>query len=148
MRVLLIKPWDNSFNWYHSHMLSLAYLAGYIRSLGHNVEIIDASFERLNQEQLINRIKDSQADIAGVTSMTHEIPKARTIFKSIKLINPGIRTILGGPHATARPKETLKEIPELDFAIAGEGEKPFEQLLQTIGHQECIYNNIKGLAFR
>jgi len=148
MRVLLIKPWDNSFNWYHSHMLSLAYLAGYIRSLGHKVEILDASFERLNQEQLINRIKDTQADIAGVTSMTHEIPKARIIFKSIKSINPGIRTIIGGPHATARPGETLKEIPELDFAIAGEGEKPLEQLLQTIEHQECIYNNIKGLAFR
>src|SRR5674476_1041506 len=84
MKVLLIKPWENSFNWYHSHMLSLSYLASYVRSLGHKVEIIDASFERLNQDQLINRIKETQADIAGVTSMTHEIPKARIIFRSIK----------------------------------------------------------------
>jgi anaerobic magnesium-protoporphyrin IX monomethyl ester cyclase len=148
MRVLLIKPWENSFNWYRSHMLSLVYLAGYIRSLGHKVEIIDASFERLTQEQLVKRIADTQADIAGITAMTHEIPKARIIFKSIKSINPGILTIIGGPHASARPKETLEEIPDIDFAVAGEGEKPFEQLLQTIEDQNYNYINIKGLAFR
>jgi radical SAM superfamily enzyme YgiQ (UPF0313 family) len=129
-------------------MLSLAYIAGYVRALGHNVEIIDASFERLSQEQLINRIRDTRADIAGITSMTHEIPKARIIFKSIKSINPDIVTIIGGPHASARPKETLEEIPELDFAIAGEGEKPFEQLLLAIENQSNNYINIKGLAFR
>ena len=129
-------------------MLSLVYLAGYVRSLGHKVEIIDASFERLTREQLVKRIADSQADIAGITAMTPEIPKARVIFKSIKSINPGILTILGGPHASARPKETLEEIPELDFAVAGEGEKPFEQLLQRIEIQNYNYINIKGLAFR
>jgi anaerobic magnesium-protoporphyrin IX monomethyl ester cyclase len=111
MRVLLIKPWENSFNWYHSHMLSIAYLAGYIRTLGHKVEIIDGSFDRLNQEQLINRLKNTQADIVGITSMTHEVPKARIIFKFVKSVKPGIHTVIGGPHASARPRETLEEIP-------------------------------------
>ena len=132
MKVLLIKPCENSFNWYHSHMLSLTYLASYIRHIGHEVEIIDGSFARLNEENLINRIKDVKADIAGVTAMTHEIPKSRTIFRCIKSMNPGIKTVIGGPHATARPKETLEEIPEIDFAVAGEGEKPIELLLQNI----------------
>jgi anaerobic magnesium-protoporphyrin IX monomethyl ester cyclase len=148
MKVLLIKPWENSFNWYHSHMLSIAYLAGYVRHLGHKVEIIDASFDRLNQEQLISRISDAQVDIVGVTSMTHEIPKARIIFKYIKSNKPGIHTVIGGPHVSARPKETLEEIPEIDFAIAGEGEKPFERLLQKLENRNIDYTDIKGLAYR
>ena len=129
-------------------MLGLAYLASYIRQSGHEVEILDGSFEKLNQEQLINRIKNSRADIAGVTSMTHEIPKSRIIFKSIKSVNQEILTVLGGPHASARPKETMEEIPEIDFAIAGEGEQPFEKLLQKIDNNKSNYENIKGLAFR
>jgi radical SAM superfamily enzyme YgiQ (UPF0313 family) len=148
MKVLLIKPWENSFNWYHSHMLSIAYLAGYIRSLGHEIEIIDAGFDRLNQDQVLNKIKDTQADVIGVTSMTHEIPKARIIFKYIKSINPLIQTVIGGPHASAMPKEIMEEIPEIDFAVAGEGERPLELLLQKIESQDLNYYDVKGLAFR
>jgi anaerobic magnesium-protoporphyrin IX monomethyl ester cyclase len=148
MKVLLVKPWENSFNWYHSHMLGIAYLAGYIRSHGHKVEIIDASFDKLSQQQLINRINDIEADIVGVTSMTHEIPKARTIFKYFKSKRPDIYTVIGGPHVTARPKETLDEIPEIDFAIAGEGEKSLQQLLQKIEDNKSDFGEIKGLAFR
>jgi anaerobic magnesium-protoporphyrin IX monomethyl ester cyclase len=148
MRILLIKPWDNSFNWYHSHMLGIAYLAGYLRQLGHIVEIADAGFERMGEEKLLHRIKESQFDVAGVTAMTHEIPKARTIFKYIKSVKPDVHTVLGGPHATALPLETIREIPKLDFAIAGEGEKPFELLLERIEENRFDYNGIKGLAFR
>ena len=148
MKILLIKPWENSFNWYHSHMLGLAYLAGYIRNLGHEVEILDGSFERLNQEELLARIKQTHTDFAGITAMTHEIPKARIIFKYIKSLNPNIYTVIGGPHASALPKEILEEIPELDFAIAGEGEKPFEQLLNYVKNLKGNLEDISGLAFR
>ena len=44
MNVLLVKPWGDSFNWYHSHMVGLAYLAAYIREKGHMVSIIAAAF--------------------------------------------------------------------------------------------------------
>jgi hypothetical protein len=53
-------------------MLSIAYLASYIRNLGHKVEVIDASFERLNQEQLISRVCDARADLAGGPHCTAE----------------------------------------------------------------------------
>ena len=50
MKILLVKPWLDSFNWYHSHMLGLAYVAGYIRTKGHTVDILDASFLRLDEK--------------------------------------------------------------------------------------------------
>lgn len=148
MNVLLIKPWGDSFSWYHSHMLGLTYLAGYIRKMGHQVEILDAVFLRLNKNDLLQEITHRTPDIIGVTAMTHEIPRARSIFDAIKTANPNTWTILGGPHATARPSETIEEIPELDFAISGEGEQPFTSLLERIEGGSHDFEGIEGLAFR
>ena len=37
--------------------------------------------------------------------------------------------IIGGPHASVLPTETLNEFSDFDFAIYGEGEIPFYELL-------------------
>ena len=148
MRVLLVKPWLDSFNWYHSHMLGLAYLAGYLRSHGHRVEILDASFLKLNQAGLLNSLRQVRTDVVGITSMTHEIPRARIIAAHVKAMNPGVRTVLGGPHATARPAETLMEVPHLDYVVAGEGEQPMERLLEKLDAGDRDFSGVPGVAFR
>ena len=148
MKVLLTKSWPDSFDWYHSHMLGLAYLAGYIRRLGHEVEILDGSFLRMNEKTFLSALDQKHADVIGITAMTHEIPRARTIAQFIKAASPHTPVVLGGPHATVRPAETLAEIPEIDFAVAGEGERPLESLLQQMQSKEKEYQSIPGLAYR
>lgn len=148
MKILLIKPWMDSFNWYHSHMLGLAYLAGYIRSIGYDVDILDAAFLHLDQTALLSELKYRQADVFGITAMTHEIPRANIISKFLKSEFPDRPIILGGPHASARPAETLQEIPSLDFIVAGEGEKPVQHLLHKLDSANNSFSNIKGLAYR
>jgi radical SAM superfamily enzyme YgiQ (UPF0313 family) len=66
----------------------------------------------------------------------------------IKKKDSTIRTILGGPHTTARPAETIQEIPDLDFAVSGEGERPFSNLLSLLEAGNEDFGQIKGLAFR
>lgn len=148
MKILFIKPWPDSFNWYHSHMLGLAYMAGYMREKGHSVEIVDASFLRLDEIALQQVLRHKKADIVGITSMTHEIPRARRIAHYMKSIYPQVPIVLGGPHATARPVETLQEIPDLDFAISGEGERPLELLCERLDSGRKDFEDIRGLAFR
>lgn len=148
MNILLVKPWPDSFNWYHSHMLGLAYIAGYMREKGHSLEILDASFLRLDEDKLQQALKGKTADIVGITSMTHEIPRARKIAAFLKALSPDRPIVLGGPHATARPAETLREIPHLDYVIAGEGERPFEQLCEKLAQGRTDFETIPGLAFR
>ncbi|MBZ0264536.1 B12-binding domain-containing radical SAM protein [bacterium] len=147
MNVLLVKPWGDAFNWYHSHMLGLAYVAGYVRGQGHKVEILDAAFHRMGAGDLLSEITQRKCDVVGVTAMTHEMVRAKEIFEVVKENKPSIHTILGGPHTSARPEETLKEIPQLDFSIAGEGEVPFTELLAQLDGT-CDFEKIKGLAFR
>jgi len=39
---------------------------------------------------------------------------------AVKRIDPAIAVVLGGPHPSALPAETLALIPGADFVIAGE----------------------------
>lgn len=150
MRVLLVKPWSDHFNWYRSHMLGLAYLAAYLREQGHAVEIADGAFHGMTPDALLREAasRSASADVVGVTAMTHEIPRVRRILRAVRAANPGIVTALGGPHATARPAETIDEIPDLDFAISGEGELTFATLLETLAAGDSAFDRISGLAYR
>ena len=68
-------------------MVGLVYLAAYLREKGHDISITDATFLGLDSDSLKEEIKHSQAQVFGITAMTHEIPKAREIFRWIKHFN-------------------------------------------------------------
>jgi radical SAM superfamily enzyme YgiQ (UPF0313 family) len=54
---------------------------------------------------------------------------------------------MGGPHVTFCAHDTLKEYPELDVIVLGEGEKTVVELAQAA---DCRHrwSNINGIAFR
>ena len=81
--------------------------------------------------------------------MTHEIPFVRMILAWVKAHQSKVWTILGvGAHATALPLESLAEMPNLDFTIAGEGELTMLALLDGINRHDYSFNGILGLGFR
>jgi radical SAM superfamily enzyme YgiQ (UPF0313 family) len=55
--------------------------------------------------------------------------------------------VVGGPHPTIVPEDTLRAIPELDYAVIGEGEATFPALLAHIasGRGEPT---VPGVAYR
>jgi radical SAM superfamily enzyme YgiQ (UPF0313 family) len=112
------------------------------------LEILDGAFERLSEAVFLGLLSRRRPEIVGITAMTHEIPRVRKICAAIKANTPTVSTILGGPHATARPRETLEEITHLDFALAGEGEQPFMALLERLDGGARQFDGIEGLAFR
>ncbi len=148
MKVLLVKPWGDAFNWYHSHMLGLAYLAGYLREKGHEIHILDAAFHRMQADDLLGEVKRFQADVVGVTAMTHEALRANEVFQAVKSVHPEVKTLLGGPHATAAPALSIEQFPDLDFAVSGEGERPFEAVLENLDGGSDDFSAIEGLAYR
>lgn len=44
----------------------------------------------------------------------------------------GIPIIIGGVHATLSPQKALKDLPMVNIAIRGKGEKPLIQLLREL----------------
>lgn len=97
--------------------LGLMYLASVIKSnTKHEVSIVDLSFHTE-----INKWKEviPKADIYGITVMTPSYHHAIRIRDICKEINPNCKIIVGGPHPTALPYETMHNF---DIIVVGDGE--------------------------
>lgn len=125
--------------------LGLAYLAAVARQAGHTVAILDAFAEGLTWDAFEARVRSAQADLIGITGMT---PVADSVQRAIRLCRPLARwLVLGGPHATSQPGTVMKDNPELDFAVIGEGEITFRELLQAL-EQGTSPDGLAGLITR
>lgn len=102
--------------------LGILCLAAYIRERGYEVEVIDFVAEGKGI---------LQGDIYGITVTTFSLIDVRNIIDIIRRDNPEAVIILGGPHATIYPKETLETL-KADFVIIGEGEEAFVSLLDAL----------------
>ena len=127
--------------------LGLGYMAAYLKSKGCEVQIIDGKFERIDFQDVKQRLSLWQPDIVGITAMTHEIKRAVQVAEMVKEIFPEVTTVVGGPHATALPAQTLIEFPSFDVAVFGEGEYTLFELVSAIGSGRSL-ENVKGIAYR
>ncbi len=130
----------------HPH-LGLAYIAAYLKSKGVNCSSIDGKFERVDMQEVRRRLCLLSPDIVGVTAMTHEISQASHVAEMAKKDFPGVLTVVGGPHATALPAQTLVQYPAFDVAVFGEGEYTFLELALATASNKS-FENIKGIVYR
>jgi anaerobic magnesium-protoporphyrin IX monomethyl ester cyclase len=128
--------------------MGLAYLAGYLRH--HKtceVEIVDAKLERLTFDATVERVLAAQPDLVGLGAFTCEVKPAARIARQIKAANPHITTVIGGVHVTALPEGTLREFPQFDVGVCGEGEVTFHELCHALRHRASPVD-IPGLVLR
>ena len=127
--------------------LGLEYIAAMLEIEGYNVKIIDAEVEKLTVEETVKKIRHTKPDIIGFTATTPVIKRAHKISILLKEENPDLISIVGGPHPTALPKETLKAFDSFDYVVKGEGEYTTTELLKNIENKIEI-GDIQGIAFR
>lgn len=127
--------------------MGLAYIAANLEKYDYPVEILDCPALGITIEEIPEKVKDGNYDIVGFTMLTPMFSKVKRSAKAIKEILPNIKIITGGVHATALPKRTLEEIPEIDFICIGEGEKTLLELVRAIENNSPV-NEIQGIAHR
>ncbi|MBN1868077.1 cobalamin-dependent protein [Candidatus Sumerlaeota bacterium] len=135
-------------DWYRMPLLGIGYLAAYLRRQGVAVRIVDAMFDRLSLDETVRRVVEGGPRLVGFTAMTHEAPRAAEVARGVREASPGVRIVVGGPHASALPGDTLREFPEFDFAVFGEGEETLWELYRTVEREDAAFETIAGLAFR
>jgi radical SAM superfamily enzyme YgiQ (UPF0313 family) len=170
-KILLIKP--PFYRLMKSHFngldLGLAYIAAVLDKNGFYTRLYNAdyveegilpSLEELFQnynfykeiinnrqheiwEEIKNKIKNFNPDIVGISMFTGAYKSAKIVAQLAKEINPEIKVVIGGPHSTLSPQETLIKNNEFDYAIRGEGEYTFLELVQ-----DCPLEEIKGLSYK
>jgi len=110
----------------------ICWLAAATRQHGYNTEIIDALPLRINNSELSNIIVKRNPKYVGISACTMDIYGADDLAKRIKKLRPEIKIIIGGPHITAIPEQTLERFANFDIGVLGEGEVTIVDLLDTL----------------
>ncbi|GAB4425123.1 MAG: radical SAM protein [Anaerolineae bacterium] len=131
MKILLASPESEVWNSRkHIHM-GLGYLAGALLAHGYNVEIWDASVEA-DLEPLEAKLAREHFDVVGLSAPTPLINAAWEAAATAK--RHGAVTILGGPHLTLRPHESMEK-DMVDLVVRGEAEQTIVELVAALERQ-------------
>lgn len=145
MTILLINPPGKTS--FICPPLGLAYVAAGLQKSNHRVIILDYLLEKFEEKKLLEIIRKENSPIVGITAVTPNIEKALYLAKMIKTNFPDRIIVLGGPHATLKPEETLKKSKNIDYILRGEGDARFSKLIEYILKKENP-QNLPGLTFR
>lgn len=170
MRILLVQPASNIMKNRKEGKpalmpLGLMYIAGTLQANGYDkIEIMDVLSEGYYNEtnfkgdyiryglppkEIKARIRAFKPDIVAVSCMA-DIRKYHVIevCKLAKEVNSEIVTVVGGNPVTCFPHWYLRK-GCVDYAILGEGEQPFLELVKYIDGYDCLLPSvIDGIAYK
>ena len=142
--------------------IGIAYVAAVLEKANYRVNIIDAigsdllnivrsecrtyNMQGLNNKSIINKIQP-ETKYFGISLMfSQEWVPHKKLIKEVKNTFPEIIIIAGGEHPTALTEFVLRDCPEIDYVIKGEGEYV---MLELIGSLSRGIKNIEipGVSF-
>ena len=94
-----------------------------------------------------HEVAKDEPRIIGVTSTTPTIQDALMVVEAVKRTCPNAVTLMGGPHATFVPSETLRKCSQLDIVCVGEGERTIHELAQAVEGKASL-SNVRGIVYR
>ncbi len=143
-----IMSTTRAFNNEATPCIGFAYISGYLQAKGYSVDIVDGIAEGLNRfwdvpefpgyhcqgltvAEIIERI-DPRTRVIGFSAMfSGEWPLMRAIIKAARKRFPEALFVAGGEHITALTEYSLRECPELNVCVRGEGEQAMYEICEA-----------------
>ncbi len=153
MRILLIanpKLYFGLDMFFRAPNLGLCSLAANLDKDLAEVKVLDLITVRKRPHYFLRKyIKELSPQLVGFSSMTFQYNSTLGFIKYIKKLNPAIRTLLGGYHATVAKDLIInsEDINYIDFLIEGEGEYAFNELIKSLKFRKD-YSQIPGLTYK
>ena len=126
--------------------LNLAYLAAIVPPAV-ELQVLDANLHAMSPSAFAKTVGELDSDLLLFTAHTYQTPFVFQAAAAAKQTHPGTLTVIGGPHVTVLPEETLRRGAALDVAVIGEGEQTLQELIAAKKNGEP-YEAIAGLLFR
>ncbi len=148
MKILLLNPISASKMPIVIPNLGLGYLASALRQDGHSISMLDCNKEHLTFADLSTYLGQKSYSLIGIQVYSCDLSTAKRTIEIIKQISPHTTVVVGGPHSTALPEQSLTFLGA-DLAIAGEALYSFPKLVAWLG--EGSRNppaNIEGLVHK
>jgi len=150
MKICLISPPYNSavksVVGVSSPPLGLAYIASVLRQ-NHEVKIIDSNVLNYTISDVERELRSFNPDVVGITSVTPSIYETYKVAETAKKVREDCIVVLGGPHATFMPRQTMEECKYIDIIVKGEGEETTRELIENV-EKGAPLNGVKGITFR
>ncbi len=141
--VMLVNPPQATR--YPQPPLGLALVAAILEKEGYPAKILDANALQFKPEDVAAMV--TGADVVGITAMTPTIGTALSIARHLKQKSPNLKIILGGPHVTLLPEETLASSPDINIIVRGEGDATIIELLQAMENHRPL-GSVAGISYR
>lgn len=153
MKVMFIEPPKHFWFLMGEYLpppLGIVQLAAYLEreELDVEIEVVDCQAELLDWRGLEQRIKASDPEIVASSGFAtcNAYSVARTLATA-KRVKPQVLTITGGQHFTATARESLREYPEIDVIVRGEGEQTLAELVKSVSEGRP-FSRVRGISFR
>lgn len=132
--------------------LGCAYLASTLEASGYTVSVLDAlgadlfeirrspcntyNYQGMSKDELL-KLVDPNAKVLGISMMfSQEWLPHREFIQAVKAKYPDLIIVAGGEHPTSMPEYVLRDCPEIDYLVTGEGELTFLELVHAIFHEK------------
>lgn len=145
-RILLIDatavPKDSPFL---SQPVGLISMAAVLRQHGHTVRVHDC---KLDVGSLPGLLIQYDPQIVGIRSLSVFTNVLSWVAQVVQQTLPGVRIVVGGPHATLNPEDALRRCGPGSIAVLGEGEVTILQLVDALvgGAGLAELDSVAGLA--
>ncbi|HOK62643.1 MAG TPA: B12-binding domain-containing radical SAM protein [Soehngenia sp.] len=121
--------------------LAIRYLKKYVEDIT-KVDIIEFTINQTTEE-IARKIFILNPDMVGFSTYIWNLEQTLDVCKRLKIVNPNIKILLGGPEVSFDSKQLLEANAFIDYIICEEGEETFKELLLGLNPYK-----IEGLVFR
>jgi radical SAM superfamily enzyme YgiQ (UPF0313 family) len=129
MKILLYNPDNGVTRNFMPHLWM--FLLQSITPPGHEVVLIDGNARPMNEEELVEFVRNEGIGLVGIGAMTRMASRAYRMADAVRAA--GVKVVMGGPHVTEVPDEALGRDggPRHADAIAlGEADETWPQIVE------------------
>ena len=129
--------------------IGLYYIGALLKENNYDVEILNWHNVNKTPQKIEETLKERKPDVIGFSIVHANRWGGIDISKIAKQILPGVKIVFGGIGTTFLWEQLLTHFKEIDFAVLGEGEYSFLNLIRCIEKENYDgINKIDGIAFR
>ncbi len=129
--------------------LGLLSIGGPLIDAGFQAELLDAEFGPMPLAAIIGQAQQAAPHLVmlGHSGSTSAHAAIMRIAAALKAVMPGIVIVYGGVFPTYHWEDILKENPQIDYIVRGEGERTATLLAKALCENRDV-DTIDGIAFR
>jgi radical SAM superfamily enzyme YgiQ (UPF0313 family) len=149
MKILLYNPDNGVTRNFMPHLWM--FLLQAITPPGHEVILIDGNARAMNDDEIVQFVREHEVGLVGIGAMTRMVAKAYRVADALR--KAGVLVVMGGPHVTEVPDEALGRdggTRHADAVALGEADETWPLIVEDAarGQLKDIYQpekDAKGL---